>query len=224
MLSLTPKRFNPEEVPMAQSQMRLFYNPFSSSARRVVMTVQQLSAPVELVLIKNLRDPVEREQLVKLNPNAKIPVLEHGDFVLWESNAIMQYVADQVPGQSLYPTGLRERADVNRWLFWSAQHWSPALGVLTWENWMKGLFGAGERDAAAAARGEREFVQFAGVLDAHLKGRQWISGPGLTLADFAISVSLGRVKEASIPLADYPNISAWFERVQALDVWQKTQP
>ena len=203
--------------------MRLYYNPFSSSARRVVMTVQQLGAPVELVLIKDLRDPVERAQLLKLNPNAKIPVLEHGDFVLWESNAIMQYIADQVPGQTLYPTGLQARADVNRWLFWSSQHWAPALGVLTWENWMKGLFGAGERDAAAVARGERELAQFAGVLEAHLRGREWISGPGLTLADFAIAVSLMRVKEASISLADYPQIRAWFERVQALEVWQRTQ-
>jgi glutathione S-transferase len=208
---------------MANTPMRLYHNPFSSSARRAVMTVRQLKAPVELVLIKNLRDPVEREQLVKLNPNAKIPVLEHGDFVLWESNAIMQYVADQIPGQTLYPSGLRERADVNRWLFWASQHWAPALGVLTWENWMKGLFGAGERDAEAVARGERDLAQFASVLDAHLSGRTWISGPLLTLADFAISVSLMRVKEASIPIADYPQIAAWFTRVQALEVWQATQ-
>jgi glutathione S-transferase len=208
---------------MAPSAMRLFHNPFSSSARRVVMTVIELAAPVELVLIKDLRDPGERQQLLALNPNAKIPVLQHGDFVLWESNAIMQYIADQVPGQTLYPSGLRERADVNRWLFWSAQHWAPALGVLTWENWMKGLFGAGERDLAAVARGEREFAQFAGVLDAHLRGREWLSGAGRTLADFAVAVSLMRVKEASIPLADYPQIQAWFERVQALEAWQRTQ-
>jgi glutathione S-transferase len=210
---------------MAQSKiMRLYYNPFSSSARRAVMTALELDAPVELVLIKNLRDPVERAQLVGLNPNAKIPVLVHDDFVLWESNAIMQYIADQVPGQTLYPTGLRERADVNRWLFWSAQHWAPALGVLTWENWMKGLFGMGERDAAAVARGERELAQFAGVLDAHLRGRQWLSGARLTLADYAVAVSLMRVKEANISLADHPQIAAWFERVQALEVWKRTQP
>ena len=64
-----------EEVFVANPQMRLYHNPFSSSARRVVLVVKQLSAPVELVLIKDLRDPVEREQLLKLNPNAKIPVL-----------------------------------------------------------------------------------------------------------------------------------------------------
>jgi len=210
---------------MAQSEMmRLYYNPFSSSARRVVMTALELDAPVELVLIKNLHDPVERAQLALLNPNAKIPVLVQGDFVLWESNAIMQYIADQVPGQTLYPTGLRERADVNRWLFWSAQHWAPALGVLTWENWMKGLFGMGERDPVAVARGERELAQFAGVLDAHLRGRQWVSGRGVTLADYAVAVSLMRVKEANISLADYPALVAWFERVQALEVWKRTQP
>lgn len=208
---------------MADTQMRLYYNPFSSSARRAVLTVKQLAAPVELVLIKDLRDPVERQQLIQLNPNAKIPVLQHGDFVLWESNAIMQYIADQVPGQTLYPTGLRERADVNRWLFWSAQHWGPALGVLTWENWMKGLFGAGERDVAAVARGERELAQFAGVLDAHLKGRSWISGAALSLADFAIAVSLMRMKEAQLPLADYRHVLGWYERVQALEAWQATQ-
>lgn len=207
---------------MASPQMRLYHNPFSSSARRAVLVVKQLSAPVELVLIKNLRDPVEREQLVKLNPNVKIPVLEHGDFVLWESNAIMQYIADHVPGQTLYPSGLRERADVNRWLFWSAQHWSPALGVLTWENWMRGLFGGGERDAAAVARAERELAQFAGVLDAHLKGRSWVSGPALTLADFAIAVSLMRKQEAQLPLGDYQHVLGWFERVQALPAWQAT--
>jgi glutathione S-transferase len=62
------------------------------------------------------------------------------------------------------------------------------------------------------------------VLDAHLRGRQWLSGARLTLADYAVAVSLMRVKEANISLADHPQIAAWFERVQALEVWKRTQP
>ena len=50
-----------------------------------------------------------------------MPVLDDDGFVLWESHAIMQYLADKTPGQTLYPTGLRERSDVNRWL-WCAAH------------------------------------------------------------------------------------------------------
>jgi glutathione S-transferase len=202
--------------------LRLHHNPFTSSARRVVMTIRHLGLPVELVTIENLRDPPQRARLLALNPNAKIPVLEHGDFVLWESMAIMQYLADQAPGQTLYPQGLAARADVNRWLFWCGQHWSPALGLLSWEKWMKGLFGLGGPDEREVARGERDFATVAGVLDAHLRGRTWISGPGVSLADFAIATPLMRVREASISLDPYPALAAWFERVQALEAWQQT--
>jgi glutathione S-transferase len=202
--------------------LRLHYNPFSSSARRATLVVHHLGLDVELHLVKNLRDPGERGPLTRLNPNVKIPVLEHGDFVLWESNAIMQYLADSTPGQTIYPNEPRARADVHRWLFWAAQHWSPALGTLTWEKWMKPLFGVGDADAHEVARGEREFAQFATVLNDHLAGREWISGPTLTIADFAVATPLMRVKEASIPLQDYPNIAAWFARVEALDAWKKT--
>src|SRR5262245_43127451 len=94
-----------ERANMTQAQsLRLHFNPFSSSARRALMVVHQLGLDVKLELIKNLRDPAERAALVKLNANAKIPVLEHGDFVLWESNAIMQYLADLFFGQTIYPT------------------------------------------------------------------------------------------------------------------------
>jgi glutathione S-transferase len=207
------------------SNLRLHHHPFSSSARRAVMVVHHLGLPVELVLVKDLRDPEERNKLALLNPNVKIPVLEHGLFSLWESNAIMAYLADQAPGQTLYPTELRARADVNRWLFWSAQHLSPALGVLTWENWMKGSFGAGERDAREAARGERDWATFATVLDQQFAtGVPWVTGDLLSIADFSLATPLMRVREASIPLAKYPRLQAWFERVQELDAWRRTEP
>jgi glutathione S-transferase len=51
-----------------------------------------------------------------------------------------------------------------------------------------------------------------------------VSGPTLTIADFSLATPLMRVKEASIPLADYPNLAAWFARVEALDAWKKTNP
>lgn len=206
------------------ARLRLHYNPFSSSARRAVMVVHHLKLPVELVLVSNMRDPEQRSKLTALNPNAKIPVLEHGIFALWESNAIMQYLADQLPEQTLYPTELQARADVNRWLFWSAQHWSPALGVLTWENWMKALFKAGERDAREAARGERDFLTFGKVLDAHLSIRTWVSGDELTIADFSLATPLMRRREASVPLAGFRHVEAWLARVQALDAWKQTEP
>ncbi|HVZ37589.1 MAG TPA: glutathione S-transferase family protein, partial [Polyangiaceae bacterium] len=207
------------------SRLRLHHHPFSSNARRAVLVIHHLGLSVELVLVENLLDPEQRKKLVLLNPNAKIPVLEHGLFVLWESNAIMGYLADQVPGQTLYPTDLQARADVNRWLFWSAQHWSPALGVLTWERWMKGLFGFGAADAAESARGEREVQAFAPVLEQQLAtGAPWVTGDVLTIADFSLATPLMRMREARLPLDGYPRLQEWFRRVSELEAWARSEP
>ncbi|QYF95502.1 glutathione S-transferase family protein [Massilia sp. PAMC28688] len=152
--------------------MRLYHHPASSNARRVVMTAKLLNVPLELVEI-DLADEGERRRLGELNPNAMVPVLQDGDFMLWESCAIMQYLADLSPGQTLYPHEARARADVNRWMFWACQHFSPAIGVMTWENIWKSQVGAGDTDLAELARGEREVLRFGQVLDRHLAGRDY---------------------------------------------------
>lgn len=201
--------------------MRLYHNPYSSNARRAVMTALHLKVPVELITV-DLMDSGHRANLLRINPNSKIPVLEDGDFILWESCAIMQYLADRTPGQTIYPTDARARADVNRWLFWAAQHFAPAIGILTWENYIKGVIGLGDADPREVARGELQIAQFAAVLDQHLAQREWIVGDALTLADFTIAAPLMTTVRAKLPVLQYQNLQAWFARVQALDAWQKT--
>lgn len=203
--------------------MRLYHHPVSSSARRAVLAAIHLGAPVELVTL-NLLDADDRKRLLAINPNNKVPVLVDGDFILWESCAIMQYLAERTPGQTVYPTEARARADVNRWLFWSSQHFSPALGILGYENFVKAMIGAGAPDPVEVRRGETLVAQVAGILDAHLAGREWISGPALTLADLAIGATLMHNEVAKIPVAHYAHLQAWFGRVQALEAWRRTAP
>lgn len=201
--------------------MRLYHHPISSNARRVVMTAHHLGLPLELVLL-DLSSAEQRKHLLAVNPNEKIPVLVDGDFILWESCAIMQYLADKTPGQTVYPAELRARADVNRWMFWSAQHFAPAISIFYWENFIKGLIGAGRPDPVELQRGLVDLETFAGVLDGHLARRQWVSGPGLTLADLAIAAPLMTATAGHVPLQPYANLRAWFERVQELDAWRQT--
>lgn len=202
----------------------LYSNPFSASARRVLLTASHLGSELDIVTLTNLMDPPQREALLKINPNGKIPVLVDGDFVLWESGAIMHYLCEQQPDQTLYPAALKARCDVNRWMFWGAQHWSPAIGVLGFEYWVKAFLNLGEPDPREVARGEREFGRVAAVLDAHLKDRDWVSGDTVTLADFALAPSLNNWPQIHLPLAGYANILAWLDRVQALPAWKHTQP
>jgi glutathione S-transferase len=203
--------------------MRLYQHSISSNSRRVRMTALHLGTELELVEI-NLMSPDDRRRLEELYPNSKIPVLEDGGFVLWESAAIMQYLADRTPGQTLYPQNVRDRADVNRWLFWTCQHFAPALSVFTWENvWKKMVTGA-DADPAELTRAEQDLEPLAALLDGHLARRAWLVGHDVTLADYAIAASLMYVERARVPLARYPHITAWFGRMQRLDVWKKTDP
>jgi glutathione S-transferase len=201
--------------------MRLYTNPLSSNARRVLLAAHVLGVELDLVDV-NLKDDADRGRLREVNPNGKLPVLEDGGFVLWESCAIMQYLADVTPSQELYPQDPQARADVNRWMFWACQHFAPAVGVLTFENIWKAMRGMGEADPRELARGERDLLQFAGVLDARLAGRTWVTGKALSLADLAIAPSLMYIERGRLPLARFTHLMAWFARIEALPAWQAT--
>ena len=127
------------------------------------------------------------------------------------------------PGQSLYPTDPRARADVNRWLFWAGQHFTPAVGIFFYENVVKSMIGRGAPDPVELKRGETLFNEFAAVLDAHLAERQWICGSSLTLADLSIGASYGCAAPGKAPVAWYANVQRWFGRIQALGVWKQTE-
>jgi len=203
--------------------MRLYYHPLSSNSRRAVMTAIHLGASLELVVVDLLKGEHRAEDFLKLNPNGKVPLLDDGGFLLWESHAIMQYLADVTPGQALYPRDPQARADVNRWLFWSAYHFTPAVGVISRERVSKRMVGgSGEPDPAEIARGEALVMAAAGVLDAHLASRQWIAQDALTLADLAIAAPLMHTAAAQLPVTGFAHLQAWFARVQALDAWKNS--
>jgi glutathione S-transferase len=202
--------------------MRLYHHPFSYNARRAVMTALHLNSPVELVFVDLAKGEQRQPEFLKLNPNHRVPVLEDDGFVLWESHAIMQYLAEKTPRQTLYPAATRARADVNRWLFWCGQHFSPAIGILNWEHVIKGIVGAGAADPAEVRRGEQLVREFGGILDGHLAGREWICGDALTLADLAIAAPLAVTVPAKLPVADLSHLQRWFARMQTLEVWKKT--
>jgi glutathione S-transferase len=202
--------------------MRLHYSPFSSNSRRARLAAAQLGADVELVLVDLAKGEQRSPAFLHLNPSGRVPVLEDGDFVLPESQAIMQYLADSTPGQTLYPTALRERAEVNRWMFWCAHHFQPAISVFNWEHAVKAFLGLGAADPAELQRGERLFGDCARVLDAHLAEREWICGSALSLADLSVAAPLMYIAQARLPVEPYAHMRAWFDRVQGLEAWANT--
>lgn len=205
--------------------MRLYYHPVSSNSRRVLLTAIILDAKLDLITVDLLKGEHRADAYLRINPNGKVPLLDDDGFRLWESHAIMQYLADKKGEELLYPKDVQRRADINRWLFWSAYHFTPAVGIISRERISKKMVGGtGDPDPAEIARGEALLFASAKVLDGHLADKQWIAQDGLTLADLAIASPLMHAKAAKLPIAAYGHLQRWFAQVRALDAWQKSEP
>ncbi|QBJ79473.1 glutathione S-transferase family protein [Aquitalea sp. USM4] len=202
--------------------MRLYYHPLSSCSRRVLLVARQLGLPLELIQVDLFRGEQNTPAFLQLNPNHQVPVLEDNGHVLWESYAIMQYLAELAPDQSLHAASARERADASRWMFWCAQHWMPPISSLNWENAIKQMAGQGPASAVEVERAEAGFVAAGQILDQHLAGREWICGQQPSLADLAIAAPLADWQQARLPLKEFGEIVRWFGQIQALDCWQQT--
>ncbi len=203
--------------------MKLHYHPFSPNCRKVRATAVLLDLPLELQVVDIPTGAQRSDSYLALNPNGMVPTLEDGDFVLWESNAIMQYLASKRPNHPLWPQDDRARADICRWQCWELAHWDPACGVYLWENMFKGFMNLGAPDASELAKAEEKFTVVASVLDSHLAKHEHLAGKHLTLADLSV-VAFLMFPVAQIPVDRYPNIRRWQQQVEDIDAWRRTAP
>lgn len=202
--------------------MKLYYNPLSPNVRRVRLAAAVLGIELEEKLLDFSKGEHKNPEYLALNPNGAVPTLVDGDYVLTESRSIMQYLASKKPESGLLPRDEAARADVTRWQFWDASHFSPQLGTLAFEKLIKGMVGLGEPDNAKITEALTNFRRFAAVLNQRLEGKQYVVGNSLTLADLTLGSSLMYAKQTEVPIGEFPNIEAWFSRITALEGWKKT--
>jgi glutathione S-transferase len=201
--------------------MKLYHFPPSTRVLAIVALKNHLALDCELEPIDLGRGDQLTPEYLALNPNKKMPALRDGEFVLWESNAILFYMAAQRPESGLWPEDLHGQADVLRWLAWQSAHWdAESYGMVAFEKASKAVLGLGAPDPAFVARGEQNFVRFAAVLDGHLKGRRWLAGERPTIADFSIGAVVPSTARLGLPLARFSEIGRWYEGLAALPGWR----
>jgi glutathione S-transferase len=204
--------------------MKLYGFPPSPNTWKVRALAAHLGVPLELEFIDLSKGAQYAPAYLALNPTGRTPTLVDGDFKLWESNAILQYIAGK-SANSLWPNDARSRADIAHWQFWQLAHWgAEACQPLTFQRLVKKILNLGPPDEAAIAKGTEAFNKEAKMLDAHLAKQKYMVGDTLTIADFAVAAPLLYAKEAEMPLAPYGNVRGWFERVTALPCWRETAP
>jgi glutathione S-transferase len=204
--------------------MKLDINKLSPNVRRVRLTAAVLGLKIEEISLDFTKGEHKKPEYLALNPNGAVPTLSDGDFALTESRAIMQYLAAKKPEAGLVPNSEQGRADVTRWQFWDAAHFSPQVGTLVFQRMLKPMFGMGEPDAAKIEEALLNFRRYAAVLNQHLAGKTYVIGNSLTLADLTLASTLMYSKQVDVPLAEFPNIQAWFNRITELEAWQQTNP
>jgi len=204
--------------------MKLYHFPVSPNSRRVLAVTYHLGIELELETVQLPKGEHLKPGFIKLNPNHKIPALVDGDFVLWESSAIMLYLLSKKPGNTLYSSDPETQADINRWLFWNIAHWNSACGIFIYEHLVKKFLNAGDPDPAEIKKGEELFHRFANVLDHHLKDREWLVGNHLTVADYAVGASLDLKEAAHYPADQYHEIKRWYGSIEKLETWKKSAP
>jgi glutathione S-transferase len=202
--------------------MKLHVAPPSPRAFKVLVVARHLGLDFELCPVDLLNGANLRPEFVALNPNKKMPVLEDDGFVLWESNAITQYLASKKPEGGLLPPDPRGRADVSRWQFWENAHWDPACGSLIFERMLKKIFGQGDPSAAQIEKGEEEVRRFGAVLNAWLARRPFLCGDHLTLADFSVGAWLNYAERAKYPIDDFREIRRWYTGLMELPAWRES--
>jgi glutathione S-transferase len=201
--------------------MKLYVLPPSPRAFKVIALNNHLGIECEMHIVDLARGDQLTPEYIRMNPNKKMPVLEDNGFVLWESNAILFYLASQKPQSGLWPSEVKGQAEVLRWLAWESAHWdAESCGMVGYEKVSKGVLGLGSPDPAFIKRGEENFARFATVLNNSLKGRKWLASDNLTIADFSIGAWIPAAQRLQLPIANYQEIQRWFDQLASLPAWR----
>ncbi len=202
--------------------MKIYADPITVNCRKVLAGLNLMNVPFERVHVDYFTGQHKAAAFKEINPNESMPAMVDGDFVLWESNAILQYAADKHGKSAFYPADLKTRADINRWLLWESSAWFPSTYVYLVENCVKPLLQA-QPDPAVIAAQDPNFHKLAGILDARLAKSEWLTGSGPTIADIAIAAPMHLHPYQKLPLAEHPNLKRWMtERVEKLPCWDLT--
>jgi len=157
------------------------------------------------------------------DPNGKVPVLRDGDFVLWESNAIMWYLAERHGDTPLWPRDPQRKASIAKWQVWQAAHLSPAADGLMYEAFIRPMLKQ-QTDPAVLESLTKSFHRWCKILDDALAKSEYLANNAFTCADIAAACALMYAPMAKMPIDPYANLGAWLARVHARPSWQATEP
>ena len=192
--------------------LRIWGRLTSVNVQKVVWCADELGLQYERIDAGGKYGVVNTPEYRAMNPNALVPVIEHDGFVLWESNAIVRYLAARYAEGSLWPTDIQVRADADRWMDWQAVSLNPAIGPAFLQLIRTAIE---NRDAAIVEKARVEVEKKLGVLDAHLATREFVTGSNFTMGDIPLACSVDRWVKLPLLRESHPHVARWYASLTA---------
>jgi glutathione S-transferase len=145
------------------------------------------------------------------NPNGLVPTLEDGDFILWESNSIIRYLAESDDAGKIRPATAKSRGLASQWMDWQLSVFQPVFTPTFW-----GLVRTPpeKRDNAAIAQSKTKSIDAAKMLEAALARRPYVAGESFSMGDIPMGVMIYRFRQLVPERPSLPNIERWFAAVE----------
>lgn len=190
----------------------------SINVQKVLWVLEELQLPHARVDAGMAFGVVNEAFYKQMNPNARVPTIDDDGFVLWESNAIVRYLAAKHGAGTLYPTDLRTRADSERWMDFASIHLNPAMGPA-----FLGLVRtpAEQRNMAQITASAEATAQQFQVLEQGLGDRDYVAGSHFTMGDIVAGVNVYRWYALDVKRPALPRIEAYHARLQQRPAFRK---
>lgn len=201
--------------------MKLYYAETTNSYKTCALA-RLLEIGVTFQKVDLAKGEQRSEAFLAINPNAKAPALTDGAASIWESNAILCYLAMKARSP-LWP-GDERQIDIIRWFGWSSEHFCRFAGQLYFEHVVRETYGLGEPDAQAVEEALGYFRKYAAILEAHLHSRKYLLGDDLSVADFATATVLPYAARAKLPLDEFSAVRKWHDRLMEMPAWRDPFP
>jgi len=190
----------------------------SSNVKKVTWLCEEIGLPYERIDAGLAFGVVNTPEYRKLNPNGLVPTIDDDGYILWESNAIVRYLAAKHAAGTLWPTDLKVRADADRWMDWSATTLAPAFIPV----FMALVRTPPEkRNPQVIEDGTKKTAEVLARLDAALAGRNFVIGDQFSMADIAFGGVVYLVNNVAFDRPKLANFDAWYARISARPAFKK---
>lgn len=190
----------------------------SANVQKPIWALDELGLAYSHVPLGGKFGGLDTPEYLAMNPNGKVPTLRDGDLTVWESHAIVRYLAATYGQGRLWPEDAKARALVDQWTDWTATTFQPAWIEVFW-RFVRTPVAQHDKPAIEKALGTA-CAAYA-ILDKQLGKTPFIAGEQLTYADIVAGASMFRWMTMAIERPDMPNLAAWYQRLQARPAFRK---